>query len=126
MIEIGNYTDLLELICIINPKSMIFLSKLTYKMSKKILLKNTVTIQSYYKRYKVPKQLPNLYNKNLFIRFLLINNTDKQLNSILETIQKQSKIELNDKSIKKKLLKLSNADILEITLLCKLLKNASF
>ena len=126
MIEIGNYTDLLELICIINPKSMIFLSKLSYKMSKKILLKNTVTIQSYYKRYKVPKQLPNLYNKNLFIRFLLINNTDKQLNSILETIQKQSKIELNDKSIKKKLLKLSNADILEITLLCKLLKNASF
>ena len=126
MIEIGNYTDLLELICIINPKSMIFLSKLSYKMSKKILLKNTVTIQSYYKRYKVPKQLPNLYNKNLFIRFLLINNTDKQLNSILETIQKQSKIELNDKSIKKKLLKLSNADILEITLLCKLLKNSSF
>lgn len=126
MIEIDNYTDLLELICIINPKSMIFLSKLSYKMSKKILLKNTVTIQSYYKRYKVPKQLPNLYNKNLFIRFLLINNTDKQLNSILETIQKQSKIELNDKSIKKKLLKLSNADILEITLLCKLLKNASF
>lgn len=126
MIEIGNYTDLLELICIINPKSMIFLSKLSYKMSKKILLKNTVTIQSYYKRYKVPKQLPNLYNKNLFIRFLLINNTDKQLNSILETIQKQSKIELNDKSIKKKLLKLSNADILEITLLSKLLKNASF
>jgi hypothetical protein len=105
---------------------MIFLSKLSYKMSKKILLKNTVTIQSYYKRYKVPKQLPNLYNKNLFIRFLLINNTDIQLNSILETIQKQSKIELNDKSIKKKLLKLSNADILEITLLCKLLKNASF
>jgi hypothetical protein len=126
MIGIGNYTDLLELICIINPKSMIFLSKLSYKMSKKILLKNTVTIQSYYKRYKVPKQLPNLYNKNLFIRFLLINNTDIQLNSILETIQKQSKIELNDKSIKKKLLKLSNADILEITLLCKLLKNASF
>ena len=71
MIGIGNYTDLLELICIINPKSMIFLSKLSYKMSKKILLKNTVTIQSYYKRYKVPKQLPNLYNKNLFIRFLL-------------------------------------------------------
>jgi hypothetical protein len=126
MIGIGNYTDLLELICIINPKNMIFLSKLSYKMSKKILLKNTVTIQSYYKRYKVPKQLPNLYNKNLFIRFLLINNTDIQLNSILETIQKQSKIELNDKSIKKKLLKLSNADILEITLLCKLLKNASF
>lgn len=126
MIGIGNYTDLLELICIINPKSMIFLSKLSYKISKKILLKNTVTIQSYYKRYKVPKQLPNLYNKNLFIRFLLINNTDIQLNSILETIQKQSKIELNDKSIKKKLLKLSNADILEITLLCKLLKNASF
>ena len=126
MIGIGNYTDLLELICIINPKSMIFLSKLSYKMSKKILLKNTVTIQSYYKRYKVPKQLPNLYNKNLFIRFLLINNTDIQLNSILATIHNQSKIELNDKSIKKKLLNLSNTDILEITLLCKLLKNTSF
>tara|TARA_B100000497_G_C7660012_1_gene397495 strand:+ start:224 stop:604 length:381 start_codon:yes stop_codon:yes gene_type:complete len=126
MIGIGNYTDLLELICIINPKSMIFLSKLSYKMSKKILLKNTVTIQSYYKRYKVPKQLPNLYNKNLFIRFLLINNTDIQLNSILATIHNQSKIELNDKSIKKQLLNLSNADILEITLLCKLLKNSSF
>ena len=126
MIEIGNYTDLLELICILNPKSMIFLSKLSYQMSKKNLLKNTVTIQSYYKKYKVPKQLPNLYNKNLFIRFLLINNTDKQLNSILATIHNQSKIELNDKSIKKKLLNLSNTDILEITLLCKLLKNTSF
>ena len=56
----------------------------------------------------------------------LINNTDKQLNSILATIHNQSKIELNDKSIKKKLLNLSNTDILEITLLCKLLKNTSF